>query len=168
VHNFEENHEMKKIIGIILTILFLISCKNSEKTEMEKNFESENKITQSELVKSEPNQTELIVQKILDLPKLQWIYHPELKERLPVKVLETELIEKKFILNKYGQKVRILSMSELEKEKIIGYVEFHKLEFKSDTLEFKISYKAEGAGSAGKFVREKGKWKILDYSVWEN
>jgi|TARA_B110000967_G_C18486074_1_gene364491 hypothetical protein len=42
---------LNKIIGFILTITLLISCKNSEKTETENNSESENKITQSEFKK---------------------------------------------------------------------------------------------------------------------
>ncbi len=86
---------MKKIVGILLIISLLISCKNSGKKETENKSESENELTQTELIKSESNQTELIVQQILDLPRLQWIYHPELKERLPVKVLETEHIRNK-------------------------------------------------------------------------
>jgi len=154
---------LNKIIGIILTILLLISCKNSEKTETEKNSESESELTQTEL-----NQTELIVQKILDLPKLQWIYHPELKERLPVKVLETEMIEKNFNLNKFGQKVRILSKSELESEGIKDFVIINKIIIEKDTAEFGLFYKIEGAGCNGKFFKQNGEWKIKDYSVWEN
>ena len=150
-----------------MTLFFLISCKNSEKIETENNSESKNKLTQTELIKSESNQNELIVQKILDLPKLQWIYHPELKERLPVKVLISELIDEKLGLNKFGQEVRIISSVELEKEGIKDYVEFQKLEFKRDTLEFGLTYDIEGVGSAGKFIRENGKWKILEYGVWE-
>jgi len=159
---------MKKIVGILLIIFFLTSCKNSQKTKAENESKSEKTITQSELIKSESNQTELITQKILDLPKLQWIYHPELKERLPVKVLETELIKKNFNLNKFGQKVRILSLSELEKEGIKDYVIIDKIKIRKDTTDFKLSYKIEGAGCSGKFLKENRVWKILDYSVWEN
>ncbi|WP_178983715.1 hypothetical protein [Winogradskyella helgolandensis] len=159
---------MNKIIGIILTITLLISCKNSEKTETENNSDSEIKLTQTELIKSESNQTELIAQKILDLPKLQWIYHPEVKERLPVKVLESELIDKSLNLNKFGQKVRILSMLELENEGIKDFVIFDKIKIGKDTTDFELHYKIEGAGCSGKLLKENGEWKVIDYSVWEN
>ncbi|PKR80605.1 hypothetical protein CW751_09535 [Brumimicrobium salinarum] len=159
---------MNKIVGILLTILLLISCKNSQKMETENKSESKNELTQTELIKSESNQTELIVQKILDLPKLQWIFHPELKERLPVKVLETEMIEKNFNLKKFGQKVRILSKSELENEGIKDFVIIDKIKIEKDTAEFGLSYKIEGAGCSGKFFKQNGEWKIRDYSVWEN
>ncbi|MCL7755106.1 hypothetical protein [Polaribacter sp. Z022] len=159
---------MKNIIGILLTILLLISCKNSDKKETENNSESKNGLTQTELIKSNPNQTELIAQKILDLPKLQWIYHPEAKERLPVKVLESELIDKNLSLNKFGQKVRILSISELEKEGIKDYVIFNRIKIENDITDFEISYRIEGAGCSGKFFKQNGEWEIQDYSVWEN
>jgi hypothetical protein len=118
---------MKKIVGILLMVLVFISSKNTPKTIAENQSYSENSITQSKIIKSESSQTELIAQKILDLPKLQWIYHPEVKERLPVKVLESELIDKTLNLNKFGQKVRMFSMSELEEEGIKDYVIFAKL-----------------------------------------
>ena len=159
---------MKKIVRILLIILVFVSCKNTPKTIAENQSHSEMPITQSELIKSESNQTELIVQKILDLPKLQWIYHPEVKERLPVKVLESEFIDKNLNLNKFGQKVRILSMSELEKEGIKDYIIFDKIKIIKDTTDFELHYKIEGVGCSGKFLKENGEWEIIDYSVWEN
>ena len=146
---------MKKTTLILFGLIFLISCK-------EKNAAIESEIKIEEI-----NESELMVQKILNLPDIQWIYHPELPERTPVKILESELIDKKFDLNKFGKEVRIISPDELKKEGIKDYLEFHKLEFKNDTLEFGLSYDIEGAGSAGKFIKENGKWKILEYEVWE-
>lgn len=151
-----------------MTIFFLTSCINSKKSKAENYSYSENKINQSKLIMPEQNQTESIVQKVLDLHKLQWIYHSESKERLPVKVLETELIEKNFELKMFGQKVRIMSKLKLEKEGILDYVIFDKLEIKTDTTDFEISYKIEGVGCSGKFLTKNGKWKIFNYSVWEN
>jgi len=101
---------MKKIIGLLLIIFLLTFCKNSQKIKEENKSDSENTITQSELIKPKLNQNELVVQSILDLPDFQWVYHSKLKERLPVKMLESGLIEKSFNLNKFGQKVRILSV----------------------------------------------------------
>ncbi len=151
-----------------MIISLLISCKSSEETKAGKNSKSENKLTQKELIKSESNQTELIVQKILDLPKLQWIYHPELKERLPIKVLETKMIKKNFNLNKLGQKVKILSKLKLENERIKDFVIINKIKIEKDTAEFELSYKIEDASCSGKFFKQNGEWKILFYSVWEN
>jgi hypothetical protein len=159
---------MEKIIRFLLIINLLISCNNSLKSNGENPSDSERIITQSEIIKPEFEQTELITQKILDLPKLQWIYHPELKERLPVKILETELIKKNYNLNKFGQRVRILSESDLEKEEIQDYVIIDKILIRKDTFFFELHYKIEGASCSGKFLKENGVWQVLDYSVWEN
>jgi hypothetical protein len=158
---------MKKTIYSLLIIFVLTSCNNLEKTNTENNSELENILPQKELTDLEPKDTELIAQKILDLPRLQWIYHSEINERLPVKVLESELIKKNITLTKFGRKVRILSISEIEKEGINDYVVFDRIEIKEDTTEFEISYRIEGAVCSGKFIKQDKEWRILDYSVYE-
>ena len=87
-------------------VLLLFSCEKTPKITEENQSKNTTTITQPEI-----DQTELIVQKILDLPELQWIYHTEIKETLPVKVLESQTINKSLNLNKFGQKVIILSRS---------------------------------------------------------
>ncbi len=139
---------MKKSILISLGLILLLSCQESKKTQL--------------------IEAELVVQKILDLPKLQWIYHPELNKRLPVKVLETELINKNLNLKKFGQSVKIMSKFQLEKEGIKDFLIFNKLKIKTDTTDFELLYKIEGVGSAGRLVKENEEWIVLDYSVWEN
>ena len=57
---------MNKIIGIILTILLLVSCKNSEKTETENNSEFEKEITQSEFKKVESQNSLNLEYQLLD------------------------------------------------------------------------------------------------------
>ncbi len=149
---------MKKLILISLGLILLISCQENKKS----------KLVETESETEKINEAELVVQKILDLPKLQWIYHPELNKRLPVKVLETELINKNFNLNKFGQSVRIMSKFQLEKEGIKDFLIFNKLKIKTDTTDFELLYKIEGVGSAGRLVKENEEWIVLDYSVWEN
>ncbi len=112
--------------------------------------------------------TAALIQKILDLPKLQWIYHPKFEGRLPVKILKTKLIRKNLNLNKFGRKVRIMSLRELEKKGILDYIIFDKLDIKNDTAYFELSYKIEGVGCSGRLSKETGEWTIIDYSVWEN
>ncbi len=159
---------MNKIIGFTFIILLFISCTNSKKTELGKASESESILTKAEPVTSDFKKAEVIVQKILDLPNLQWIYHPELKERLPIKVLETDIIKKNFSLNKFGQKVRIVSKAELKVEKIKDLVIIHTLHIKNDTTEFGLSFNIEDVGCSGNFYKKNGKWEVLAYSVWEN
>ncbi|SFW57641.1 hypothetical protein [Cellulophaga fucicola] len=153
---------MKNIVRVLILFLVFTSCKYISKNAGENLSYARNSISQPAI-----NETQIIVQKTLDLPEIQWIYHQELKERLPVKVLESKLINKRLILNKFGQTVSILSMSELEKEEIKDYVVFNKIEIGKDIAYFALNYKIEGAGCCGKLVKENGEWSFSNYSVWE-
>lgn len=153
---------MNKSIIIVLGLFILTSFRLVSNIK----FDLTNSTT--EQLKKEKSETEQLVQKILDLPKLQWIYHPEVKERLPVKILESKIIHKTFELNKFDNKVLILSPTEIQSKEIRDYLEFHKLIIHQSTAKFELSFKIEGAGASGEFIKENGVWKILDYSVWEN
>lgn len=157
---------MNKFIEIILILICLTSCNEYKKTETE--IENKTNIAQFELAEPDSVKTELIIQKILDLPKLQWIYHSENKKRLPVKVLETEFIKKTFNLYKFGHKVRISSQNEFENDGIKDYIVFEKLEIKEETTEFLLFYKIEGVHCRGKLLNNSGKLRVLQYSVFEN
>jgi hypothetical protein len=80
------------------------------------------------------NEIQTLVQDILDLPRLQWIYHPEAKDRLPVKVLESGLVTRNLRLTKFDKDVLIMTKDELEKSKSLDYVNIEELFFKGDTL----------------------------------
>ena len=157
---------MKNIVRVLVLLLVFTSCKNTSKNTIEITGENLS-YTKDSISQPAFNETQIIVQKILDLPELQWVYHQELKERLPVKVLESKLIDKRLILHKFGQTVSILSMSELEKEGIKDYVVFNKIEISKDIAYFALNYKIEGAGCSGKLIKENGEWSFSNYSVWE-
>jgi len=56
---------------------------------------------------------ETIIQKIMDLPNLQWVYHPEIEDRLPVKLLESDYVPKSLNLIKFQQSVQIISLRKI-------------------------------------------------------
>lgn len=108
-----------------------------------------------------------LVQGILDLPKLQWIYHPEASERVPVKVLASGLVTKELKLTKFDKPVLILTKDEIESKKITDYVNFKRLEFKGDTVTFHLTYDIEGAFADGKLFWAQDKWVVRNYRVGE-
>lgn len=113
------------------------------------------------------SEIQVLIQDILDLPKLQWIYHPEVADRLPVKLLQSGLVTKDLKLRKFDNDVLILTQNELVVNKMTDYVFVEKLLFKGDTLSFSLTYDVEGAFADGKFARINGKWTILNYEVGE-
>ena len=112
-------------------------------------------------------ETEILIQDILDLPELQWIYHPEVKDRLPVKLLASGLVTKEMNLRKFDKDVLILTTEEVEMKKIPDYVFIEELFFVGDTVKFYLTYDVEGVFADGKFIRVQGKWKPLDCVVGE-
>jgi hypothetical protein len=108
-----------------------------------------------------------LVQTILDLPELQWIYHPETTERVPVKVLTNGLVTKKLKLTKFDKPVLILTKDEIESKKITDYIDFKQIDFKGDTVTFHLTYDIEGAFADGKLFWSQDKWVIKDYRVGE-
>jgi hypothetical protein len=108
-----------------------------------------------------------LVQGILDLPKLQWIYHSEASERVPVKVLASGLVTKELKLTKFDKPVLILTKDEIESKRIIDYVSFQRLELKGDTVTFHLTYDIEGAFADGKLFWTQDKWVVKDYRVGE-
>jgi hypothetical protein len=114
------------------------------------------------------NEIQTLVQDILDLPRLQWIYHPEVHERLPVKILESGLVTKNLKLRKFDKDVLIMTKDELEANKTLDFVNIEELFFKGDTLSFYLTYDVEGAFADGKYVWTGDKWRVLNYTVGEH
>ena len=115
-----------------------------------------------------PEEVGKIIQQILDLPDLQRYYHPELKERIPIKILESDFFDKNLQLKKFEKDVRIISSDKIKEENIKDYLVFRKLVFKAEQVEFELNYLIEGIGSTGVLVKTKEGWVIQNYSVWEN
>ncbi len=146
---------MKKSILITLAVIGLISCKEV------------NKSTTAKTENQKKSEAAIIVQKILDVPQIQWMYHPEIEGRIPVKVLETKQIKKGLHLTKFGKKVQILSASDLKNKKGKDCVFITYQQTTKDTLSFKLSYPLEGVAAHGKLIRKGNKWKVLNTAVSE-
>ncbi len=138
---------MKKILLTLFGLVIIISDDNGQ-TQKQKDVGT-------------------LVQGILDLPKLQWIYHPEAKERIPVKVLASGFITEELKLTKFGKPVLILTKEEIESKKITDYVSFKRVEFEGDTVTFHLTYDIEGAFADGKLIWTKDKWVVKNYRVGE-
>ncbi len=152
---------MKNYIVLFLTLICFMSCIETTKSQdtKVKNTSMQN------LQKTEEAQS--IVQKILDIPGIQWMYHSEDKERVPIKILATNEISENLILTKFQKRVSVLSASEIKNTETKAFValEYHKID--SDTLQFKLAYAVEGVVVNGKMILQNGTWNLLNYDVIE-
>jgi hypothetical protein len=146
-----------------LCFFFLEACScNVKRTTMD-SFAGNEK--EDFLVENKLNQE--IIQTLLDLPEWQWVYHSEIKERLPVKLLKSDKVSDSLKLKKYGQPVAILSKKILDSLQTKAYVHLKELKFFGDTVYFYLEYPAEGAVANGRIIKMNKRWVADKYSVTE-
>mgnify|MGYP000341978445 FL=1 len=150
---------MKKVYLLLFGVLLIVSCKETKTKDNPK----------PEVVSiKKGSETQVIVQKILDLPKLQWMFHPEVADRLPIKLVENRIINDILKLQKFDKSVRIATKASFEKEKIRDYLVFEELILKVDTAYFAFNFPIEGVTAKGKLVKISEEWTAQEYTVSEN
>lgn len=146
--------------SLIVLLIFFTACHLDNRKSVVRNNGSI-AATEPQITK-QPSAQELI-QKMLDLPQWQWVYHPEVNGRLPVKMLKNDFVADSLILIKFNQKVQIGVDTRNTKE----YVEIEKLKIKDDTAYFIMEYPSEGAVANGHFIKRNKVWMIDKYTVIE-
>ena len=99
---------MKISVSILVLTFTLVSCDKRESKENSQTTQPTKEVlTDNREIKNK------IIQDILDLPKLQWIYRSEMPDRLPIKILKSEIVTKELKLKKFDKDVLILTKEEL-------------------------------------------------------
>ncbi len=107
-----------------------------------------------------------ICQTLIDYPKLQWVFHPEIQNRVPVK-FSNNIVGSEIELVKYDYPVKIISENKLDIE--TPYFKISDLIIYSDSAFVKFSYKAEGVSGGATLVKNKQKkWGIINVYFHEN
>jgi len=146
---------MKNYIVLFLTTICITLCFETTKSQ---NLNA--KIKSQETIK-----TQVIVQKILDIPEIQWIYHPEIKNRIPVKLLETKKINKNIQLIKFNKKIIIISTTNENTCKDCLKINYRTIN--KNTISVKMAYPIEGVTLSGKLLRVNKEWKLFFLSITE-
>jgi len=150
---------MRKLTFLVIGLLFTVSCKEQRSTDA---------LKQDKLAVEMPNESEIVLQKLLDLPKLQWVFHPEIAERLPIKILKNEFVPDSLKLLKFDENVRIAALPSFQKENIQDYILIKDLNIKKDTARFDLDYEIEGVSAKGTFIKISSEWVVQDYTISES
>ena len=102
-----------------------------------------------------------ILQLLLNLPALQGFYHPELPERLPLKLQTNAFVTPGLRLRKFSQPVQLLTARQLQRRGIRDYVQLGLLRQRGDTLDFRLYYRIEGVVAEGQLVRQPSGWRVV-------
>lgn len=157
---------MKKIYLLFVVLLFT-QCQNSGN----KPTEQQKQIT-AKLVGNLPktlNDTLQILQKVIDLPKLQQYYHSNLPERVPLVVEKNNYVPTEFLLKKFDQPVVFVDKTAIVSQLRKAYFKITKLDIDANQQQatIKFSYPIEGIGGQASLTNSQGTWKIVKSSLYE-
>ncbi len=152
---------------LLIAILAILSCaENVKKSNAEATLSTTYEIPVSKHTQEVPA-IDQVVQHIIDLPRLQGIFHQEVPARVPAKIQISEKIPATLNVKKYDQKVKMMTTAEVQEANIDDVIVFNVFEFKADTLNFDLFFKTENVNCYGKFHYNKKNWTLVDYEVTE-
>ena len=108
-----------------------------------------------------------MTQLILDVPDFQKFLHPEVPERIPLKLMKTEMIIDQLKLRKFDQKVRLIDSLSIVNEGIDDYIQIKLEDIEKDSIIFGLYHKIEGAQMWGYLIKRNDIWNISVTGIGE-
>ena len=105
-----------------------------------------------------------IVQLVIDLPQLQQFLHPELPDRKPLVLIQTDEVSPGLALKKFGQPVAI---RELRTAENAPYLRLTQLEITGAKAHVRLEYPVEGVKGEADLEQRDGEWRVVKSRIWE-
>lgn len=141
------------IFSLLASILILTACNsNIEISEKEKIMGK--------------NDKEMIFSMILGHPDLQQYFHPEVKNRVPLKVKSNEYLGVNLSIIKFDKPVEFYTSTGFTSATPLLEV----ISFNIDTNQsaFEIFYAIEGVTIKGKLEKQNDQWSFIEFEVFES
>ena len=106
-----------------------------------------------------------ILELVLTHPDLKQYFHPELKGRVPVKILRSADFGEDVSLSLLGEEVLIVDDRLSEDDPVFEIVTFN---LSDDAVELRLNYRIEGVGVEASLKKDAGEWHITEYEAYEN
>lgn len=105
-----------------------------------------------------------ICQLVIDYPQFQWIFHPEIPDRVPLLVSD-KIIGRDITLFKFDQAVIVQTDTLLKDE---AFLRFLLIDISNHTATVKFEYPLEGAIASANLIESYGdSWKIIEATIIE-
>jgi hypothetical protein len=163
------NASKKKVVYLLLTMLFLTSCTLSAPTASPAptTADSSKPTTRAPEQATASSDVAHILQLVIDLPALQKYYHvDDAPNRKPLFILKNELIASEPQLSKFDEPVKFATCDQL-KATNQPYLEFVKLETRGDTAAVVFRYRVEGIEGRLTFDRQNDAWRVQEQQLVE-
>jgi hypothetical protein len=105
-----------------------------------------------------------IIQLVIDLPQLQPFLHPELRDRTPLVLIQTQEISPALGLKKFGQAVLIREMPAAQGK---PFLHVTQLDVSGSKAIVRFQYPVEGVGGEVELKEKDGVWSVEKARVWE-
>lgn len=159
----------------LLIVLAISSCtSNDQPSSSKQDSLIRNKVFENTNAKCDTLQKiTLLIQQAIDMPDIQQYYNFQNTKSQPDFVIEkNSFIKGEMILNKFGNKVKLLSMDEIKSKNYKAFISFKKISIKSDTANVFFEYPIEGLGCEAVFVYLPDTnnicyWKLLKSKIVE-
>lgn|GEM_PF-3613838 len=108
-----------------------------------------------------------LIEEILSTQDFQIFLHPELSERLPIRLSKTEFIDKNLNIKSNNQKV-LIQKDSVEFSEHTVHIKISKIDCKAKSLRYSIFYPIEGAIIKGNTRKSNEGWVVAVSQVGEN
>jgi len=141
------------IILFIISILMLAACNSSIKTNEEADVMSK-------------NDKKSIFSMILEHPDLQQYFHPEEKNRVPLKIKSNENLGVNLSVIKFGKPVEFYASTNFGSDD--PFFEVVLFSINGDNAIFNILYAVEGITIKGKLKKQNHQWSFVEFEAFES
>lgn len=136
---------IKVVVLTALAAFTIVACQKNEDISMENDISVK------------------VIQSILDHNEIQQYLHPDIENRLPIRVLTNNFFSPATTITKFDEPV--LFLAEMPTE---PYFEITKFEHSGDYIEFTIRYEVEGVSISGKASVEGNEVTLTVFDVVES
>ena len=112
------------------------------------------------------SEKEILFKMILDHPDLQQYLHPDLQQRVPLRVKSNDELGVNLSIEKFGKPV--LFVDTVVSTRNVPMLEVVLFEVSGDLVSFKILYAIEGVTIKGVLDKISGQWLFKEFEVFES
>ena len=113
-----------------------------------------------------PADKERLFKMILDHPDFQQYLHPELEDRVPLKVKSNSELGTNLSIEKFGKAIEFVnSINSIEITPILEVISFN---IGNNQVSFEILYEIEGVTIKGILESDTTQWSFKEFDVFEN
>jgi len=141
-----------------IELLLLGACRTGDAGQRKDSKQSQVSVTEH------ASAVQAILQLVIDLPQLQPFLHPELPDRTPLVLIQTQEISPSLALKKFGHAVLIREMRAAQGK---PFLHVTHLDVSGSKATVRLQYAVEGVSGEVELKEKDGVWSVEKARIWE-